>query len=148
VQLYEHDGHRPRIDESVRIAPTAVIVGDVTIGPGCSVGFGAVIVAESGAVRIGAHCVIMDTAVLRGTRKDKLILGDHILVGSRAAKSRTACAWPQVPRSSTGLASAPAPRCALTASCICGLGWSLMRWCRRVGSRLVIRPSSSTRNAR
>jgi carbonic anhydrase/acetyltransferase-like protein (isoleucine patch superfamily) len=85
MQLYEHDGHRPRIDESVRIAPTAVIVGNVTIGPGCSVGFGAVVVAESGAVRIGAHCVIMDTAVLRGTRKDPLILADNILVGPRAS---------------------------------------------------------------
>lgn len=85
MQLYEHAGHRPRIHESVRIAPSATIAGDVEIGPGCSIGFGSVIVAESGAVRIGAHCVIMDTAVLRGTRKDALILGNNVLVGPRAS---------------------------------------------------------------
>jgi len=41
--LIEHNGKRPRIDPSVRIAPTAVICGDVTIGAGTSVGFGAVL---------------------------------------------------------------------------------------------------------
>jgi carbonic anhydrase/acetyltransferase-like protein (isoleucine patch superfamily) len=73
------------VDATTRVAPTAVIVGDVTIGAGCSIGFGAVIVAESGPVRIGAHCVIMDTAVLRGTRKDALTIGENVLIGPRAS---------------------------------------------------------------
>lgn len=82
--LIEHEGARPRIDPSARVAPNAVICGDVIVGPNCSVGFGAVLVAESGPVRIGANCVIMDTAVLRGVRGAPVTLGDNVLVGPRA----------------------------------------------------------------
>jgi carbonic anhydrase/acetyltransferase-like protein (isoleucine patch superfamily) len=82
--LIEHEGLRPHIDPSSRIAPNATICGDVTIGENCSVGFGAVISAESGPVRIGRNCVIMDTAVIRGVRGAEMSLGDNVLVGPRA----------------------------------------------------------------
>jgi carbonic anhydrase/acetyltransferase-like protein (isoleucine patch superfamily) len=85
--LIEHAGRRPRIDPSARVAPTAVICGQVTLGPGTSVGFGAVLSAESGPVTVGAHCVIMENAVLRGTRRHGIELGDHVLVGPRASLS-------------------------------------------------------------
>ena len=80
----EHRDARPKIDPTVRIAPNAVVCGDVTIGPNCSVGFGAVIVAESGSVTIGANCVIMDTVVIRGVRGNPVSIGDNVLVGPRA----------------------------------------------------------------
>jgi carbonic anhydrase/acetyltransferase-like protein (isoleucine patch superfamily) len=70
-----------------RIAPTAVLCGDVTVGPNCSIGFGAVLTAESGPIVIGANCVIMDTAVLRGVRRDPLHVGDNVLIGPRASLS-------------------------------------------------------------
>ena len=82
--LLEHDGRTPRVHPTSRIAPTAVLCGDVEIGPNCSIGFGAVLVAESGPVSIGANCVIMDTAVLRGVRGSPLSLGECVLVGPRA----------------------------------------------------------------
>jgi carbonic anhydrase/acetyltransferase-like protein (isoleucine patch superfamily) len=84
VAILEHEGLRPKIDPTARIAPTATVCGDVTIGPNTTVGFGAVIVAESGPVEIGANCVIMDTAVLRGLKHSKLTLGDNVLVGPHA----------------------------------------------------------------
>jgi carbonic anhydrase/acetyltransferase-like protein (isoleucine patch superfamily) len=64
-----------------------VVCGDVTIGPGSSIGFGAVLTAESGPIAIGANCVIMDTAVLRGTRKYPVTVGDNVLIGPRASLS-------------------------------------------------------------
>lgn len=82
--LLSHQGQRPHIDATSRIAPNATISGDVFIGPNCSVGFGAVVTAESGPVVIGANCVIMDTAVLRGVRGSTLRLGNNVLVGPRA----------------------------------------------------------------
>ena len=45
--LIEHASARPAIDPSCRIAPNATICGDVTVGANTSVGFGAVIVADS-----------------------------------------------------------------------------------------------------
>jgi carbonic anhydrase/acetyltransferase-like protein (isoleucine patch superfamily) len=85
--ILEHDGAAPKIDPSARVAPTAVVCGDVTIGPGSSIGFGAVLTAESGPIAIGANCVIMDTAVLRGTRKYPVTVGDNVLIGPRASLS-------------------------------------------------------------
>jgi carbonic anhydrase/acetyltransferase-like protein (isoleucine patch superfamily)/L-ascorbate metabolism protein UlaG (beta-lactamase superfamily) len=84
MPLLEHRGHLPSVHQTTRVASTAIVCGEVTIGPNCSIGFGAVLVAESGPVRIGANCVIMDTAVLRGVRDAPLTLGDNVLVGPRA----------------------------------------------------------------
>ena len=84
MAILEHEGLRPTIDDTARIAPTATVCGDVTIGPNTTVGFGAVLVAESGPIEIGANCVIMDTAVLRGLKHAKLTLGDNVLVGPHA----------------------------------------------------------------
>jgi len=82
--ILEHLGKRPMIDPSARIAPNATICGAVTIGANTSVGFGAVIVAESGPVSIARDCVIMDTAVIRGTRGNPVGIGNCVMVGPRA----------------------------------------------------------------
>lgn len=82
--ILEHDGRRPRIDPTVRLAPNAVVCGDVQIGANTSIGFGAVLTAESGPIVIGRNCVVMDTAVLRGVRKAPLHIGSNVLIGPRA----------------------------------------------------------------
>ncbi len=82
--LLEHREKSPRIHESVYIAPTATICGDVTIGEHSRVLFGAVVVAEGGSVEIGAYCIVMENAVIRGTARHPTRLGDHVLVGPRA----------------------------------------------------------------
>jgi carbonic anhydrase/acetyltransferase-like protein (isoleucine patch superfamily) len=82
--LIEHQGALPRVDATTRVAPNATICGDVTVGPNCSIGFGAVITAESGPVRIGANCVIMDTAVIRGVRGNPVTIGENVMIGPRA----------------------------------------------------------------
>jgi gamma-carbonic anhydrase len=79
-----HRNSRPRVDESAYIAPNAVLCGDVTVGPHCRVLFGAVITAEGGSVEIGANCVIMEHAVVRGAPGHAARLGDNVLVGPHA----------------------------------------------------------------
>jgi carbonic anhydrase/acetyltransferase-like protein (isoleucine patch superfamily) len=82
--LIEHLGKCPAIDATARIAPTAVICGDVTVGPDTSVGFGAVLTAETGPIVIGRECVIMENAVVRGTKRHPATVGDHVLIGPDA----------------------------------------------------------------
>ena len=82
--LIASGGKSPRVDESAWIAPNATVAGDVEIAAGARVLFGAVITADGGPVRIGTECVIMENAVLRGTRKHPLTVGDRVLVGPRA----------------------------------------------------------------
>ena len=82
--LIEHDSKRPCVDATARVAPTAVVCGDVTIGPNCSIGFGAVLTAESGPIILGANGVVMENAVIRGVRRHGVEIGDNVLVGPRA----------------------------------------------------------------
>lgn len=77
--IYESGGKRPRIDESSYVAPTALVAGDVTIGPGCAVLAGAVLVSEGSPVEIGECCVVMEHAVVRAGGKPVRI-GDHSVV--------------------------------------------------------------------
>ena len=82
--LIEHEGESPRIHPSARIAPTAVICGAVTVGAETSIGFGAVLTAESGPIELGTSCIVMENAVIRGTRRHPVAIGDHVLVGPHA----------------------------------------------------------------
>ena len=82
--ILEHGGKHPNIHASARIAPNAVVCGDVTIGENCSIGFGAVLTAESGPIIIGKNVIVMDTAVLRGVRGAPLTIGDNVLIGPHA----------------------------------------------------------------
>lgn len=82
--LLEHQGRSPRVDPSAYVAPNATLCGDVTVGPGCRVLFGAVLTAEGGPVRLGADCIVMENAVVRGTAKDPVDVGDHVLIGPTA----------------------------------------------------------------
>jgi len=80
----EHRLKSPKVAESAYIAPTAVLAGDVTVGPHSRVLFGAVITAEGGAVEIGADCVVMENAVIRGVPNQDMRIGDNVLVGPQA----------------------------------------------------------------
>ena len=83
--ILEHRGRRPRIHPTASIAPTAVVCGDVEIGPETHVAFGAVLVAEGAPLTVGAQCVVREHALLRSTGGHPLRVGDHVLIGPHAA---------------------------------------------------------------
>lgn len=82
--LIEHEGRRPVIADSAYIAPTAVVCGDVRIGPDCRVLFGAVITAEAGTVELGERCIVMEQALVRGRAGHPVRIGDHVIIGPHA----------------------------------------------------------------
>ena len=82
--IVEHRGSTPEIADDVYVAPNAVVSGDVRIGAGSRILFGAVITSEGGPVRIGERCVVMENAVIRGRTGYKATLGDNVLVGPHA----------------------------------------------------------------
>lgn len=82
--LIEHDGKRPVVARSAYVAPTAVLCGEVTVGEDARILFGAVLSADGGAVEIGAGCIIMENAVVRGREGYPVTLGEHVLVGPHA----------------------------------------------------------------
>ena len=82
--LIEHLGERPRVDPTAYIAPTAVLSGEVIVGPRCRILFGAVLTAEGGSIEIGSQCIVMENAVVRGSKPYPTRIGDNVLVGPRA----------------------------------------------------------------
>jgi gamma-carbonic anhydrase len=82
--LIEHEGRRPSVADSAYVAPTAVLCGDVTVGPDSRILFGAVLTAEGGRIEIGERCIVMENAVVRGREGHPVAIGDHVLVGPHA----------------------------------------------------------------
>jgi carbonic anhydrase/acetyltransferase-like protein (isoleucine patch superfamily) len=82
--LFEHRGHAPQVDPSAYIAPTAVVCGQVVIGPDARVLFGAVLSAEDGQISIGARCVVMENALVRARASHPVMVGDNVLIGPQA----------------------------------------------------------------
>jgi carbonic anhydrase/acetyltransferase-like protein (isoleucine patch superfamily) len=80
----EHRGERPKVHDGAYVAPNATLCGDVTVGENTRVMFGVVLTAEGGPVDVGANCVVMENAVVRGTRRHPTSIGDNVVVGPRA----------------------------------------------------------------
>jgi carbonic anhydrase/acetyltransferase-like protein (isoleucine patch superfamily) len=82
--LIEHEGRRPRVDPTAWVAPTAVLSGDVRVGPDCRVLFGAVLTDEGGPVALGAQTIVMENALVRGRASHPTEIGRHVVVGPHA----------------------------------------------------------------
>ncbi len=82
--LVTHLGHSPRIHTKAYVAPSAVICGNVTVGPGCRILFGAQVIAEAGSITIGSECIVMENAVLRSSERHLLTIGNNCLIGPNA----------------------------------------------------------------
>jgi carbonic anhydrase/acetyltransferase-like protein (isoleucine patch superfamily) len=80
------EGRKPRIDPSAFLAPTAVVIGDVTIGPECSVWFGAVLRGDSleHPIVIGRRTSIQENCVVHVGHWGPTIVGDDVTVGHGA----------------------------------------------------------------
>lgn len=72
---------QPTVHPSAYVASNATLAGDVRVGPGVRILFGAVLTAEGSPVELGADCIVMENAVLRGTRPNPLRIGRQVLVG-------------------------------------------------------------------
>jgi carbonic anhydrase/acetyltransferase-like protein (isoleucine patch superfamily) len=82
--LIEHLGKSPVVDPTAYVAPNAVVCGDVSIGPGVRIMFGAQVIAEGGSIKIGRECIVMENAVLRSSAAHPLTIGANCLVGPNA----------------------------------------------------------------
>jgi len=75
---------RPKIHETVFIAETAVVIGDVEIGEDSSVWYGSIIRGDVNYIRIGARTNIQDACVLHVSAKTHpTVLEDEITLGHR-----------------------------------------------------------------
>ncbi len=83
--IIEYKGHRPKISPKAFIAPTAVIIGDVTIGDEASIWFGAVLRSDQNAnpIVVGARTSVQDNCVIH-SGEAPTIIEDDVTVGHAA----------------------------------------------------------------
>ena len=88
------EGRHPKIAPDAFIAPTAVIIGDVEIGPRASIWYGCVLRGDTNSIRIGAETNLQDGTVIhvnhspegmeRGLHGYATTIGARITVGHMA----------------------------------------------------------------
>ncbi len=79
--IVRHLGRTPVIDPTATVAPTAVVSGDVTLGPGVRILHGAVLTAENGRIVVGSDVVVMENAVVKARAGHDVEIGDAVVIG-------------------------------------------------------------------
>ncbi len=84
MPLYALDDRAPTLSEGAWAAPSADLIGDVRLGAGASVWFGAVIRADNTPIIIGDATNIQDGAVGHSDPGAPLTIGARVTVGHQA----------------------------------------------------------------
>ena len=75
--------HNPKIDPTAFIAPSAVVMGDVTLGPRSSVWYHAVLRGDMAPIVIGEATNIQDGTIVHVDEGTPALIGAHVGVGHR-----------------------------------------------------------------
>lgn len=83
--LIRYKGRRPNVSPQAFVAPTAVLIGDVTVGPEASIWFGAVLRSDENQnpIVIGARTSIQDNCVLH-SGEGAVVIEEDVTVGHAA----------------------------------------------------------------
>jgi len=84
VTIYALDDDEPDIHELAYVAPDAVVIGRVTIGPEASVWPGAVLRGDHGTITVGARTSVQDGTVVHCTARWPTVIGADCVVGHNA----------------------------------------------------------------
>ncbi|MBK3574217.1 gamma carbonic anhydrase family protein [Streptomyces sp. MBT65] len=77
-------GREPQVDEEAFVAPTASVIGDVTLSAGASVWYGAVLRGDVEGISVGARSNIQDNCTLHADPGFPVRVGERVSVGHNA----------------------------------------------------------------
>lgn len=81
MAIYAIDGVAPHIAATAWVADSAQVMGQVELGEGASVWFGAVVRGDTDRITIGAGSNIQDASVLHVDFGKPLVVGERVTVG-------------------------------------------------------------------
>src|SRR5271166_1095035 len=83
--LYAFEGKTPQVAADAFVAPSAAVIGDVTIGPQSGIWFHCVLRGDTNFIRIGARTNIQDGTVIHvNAGNQPAIIGDDVTIGHAA----------------------------------------------------------------
>lgn len=82
--IIELDGVAPQIHPSAWVAPTAVLIGRVIVGPRANIWFGAVARGDNEPIVIGEGSNVQENSVLHTDMGFPLTIGAHCTIGHKA----------------------------------------------------------------
>ncbi|MEW2121753.1 gamma carbonic anhydrase family protein [Streptomyces sp. NPDC005474] len=77
-------GRDPKVHEDAFVAPTSSVIGDVTLGAGASVWYGAVLRGDVEGISVGARSNIQDNCTLHADPSFPVTIGERVSVGHNA----------------------------------------------------------------
>lgn len=83
-RIYEARGHVPQIDASAMVHETAVLIGEVRIGPDCYIGPNSVCRGDQGSIRIGPGTSLQDCCVVHTRPQGRVVIGEFGQIGHGA----------------------------------------------------------------
>jgi carbonic anhydrase/acetyltransferase-like protein (isoleucine patch superfamily) len=83
MAIYELDGVCPQIEETVWVAESAEVMGNVVLAESVGVWFGVVIRGDTEVIRVGARTNIQDLSVLHADVGMPLTIGEGVTIGHK-----------------------------------------------------------------
>ncbi|MFV0131009.1 gamma carbonic anhydrase family protein [Streptomyces sp. HMX112] len=77
-------GSEPKVSPDAFAAPTSVVIGDVTLAPGASVWYHAVLRADCGPITLGADSNVQDNCTVHVDPGFPVTIGERVSVGHNA----------------------------------------------------------------
>ncbi len=84
MPLYGYRGKTPTVAPDAFVAPTAVLIGDVTVGSGASVWFGSVLRGDMDRIEIGERSNVQDNCTIHTDTGEPTIIGPECTIGHGA----------------------------------------------------------------
>ncbi len=81
MTVFQFEDRIPRIGKNSNICDSAEVIGAVTIGDNCYIGFGARLRGDYGEIIIGDGSIIEDNCVVHARPDEKCIIGKRVTVG-------------------------------------------------------------------
>lgn len=84
MPAYAFEGLVPVLDPAAFLHPTAVLIGDVTVGPGCYIGPGASLRGDFGRITLVGNASVQDNCTLHSSAETDCTVGFGCTVGHGA----------------------------------------------------------------
>ncbi len=81
MTIWRFRGCQPKIGKNVFIAPSADVIGDVTIEDDCYIGFGCRLRGDFGSIHIGKGTTIQENVVIHTKPEETVEIGENVTIG-------------------------------------------------------------------